>query len=93
MWNSDGLEDKFDIIIEDGLHTFTANVCFFENSIHKLAINGYYIIEDVMNNEFNLFKTKIKEWKTIYPNLSFNLVELPSLRNKIDNNMIVIKRM
>ena len=94
LWNNKELiEIDFDIIIEDGLHTFSANVCFFENSIHKLAINGYYIIEDVLINEFHLFHTKIEEWKITYPNLSFNLIELPSLKNKIDNNMIVIKRM
>lgn len=45
MWDT---LDPFDIIIEDGLHTFEANVCFFENSIHKLNTNGYYIIEDVL---------------------------------------------
>lgn len=36
MWKNDDLVDNFDIIVEDGLHTFDANVCFFENSVHKL---------------------------------------------------------
>ena len=26
--------DKFDIIIEDGLHEYNANICFFENMLH-----------------------------------------------------------
>ena len=56
MWNKPNLQDNFDIIIEDGLHTFNANVCFFENSIHKLNPNGYFIIEDIVNNEKHLFE-------------------------------------
>ena len=51
MWNENDLHDNFDIIVEDGLHTFNANVCFFENSIHKLNPNGYFIIEDIANSE------------------------------------------
>ncbi len=39
--------NNFDIILEDGLHEFNANICFFENSIKYLATNGTYIIEDV----------------------------------------------
>lgn len=30
MWNEPALEENFDIIIEDGLHTFSANVCFLK---------------------------------------------------------------
>ena len=38
---------KFDIIIDDGLHTTAANIIFFENIIDRLADDGVYIIEDV----------------------------------------------
>jgi hypothetical protein len=41
----------FDVIIDDGIHDMpsrpSGNVTLFENSIHKLRPNGYYIIEDV----------------------------------------------
>ena len=47
-----------DIIIEDGLHTYEANVCFLENSIHKLKVNGYYIVEDIIYSDINLFNQK-----------------------------------
>lgn len=46
MW--DCFEDtKFDVMIDDGLHTFEANKIFFENSIHMLKDGGIYIIEDI----------------------------------------------
>ena len=41
LWDHKELEEPFDIIIEDGLHTFDANVCFFENSIHKVKKGGF----------------------------------------------------
>ena len=91
MWNDNNdLSDNFDIIVEDGLHTFDANVCFFENSIHKLKPNGYYIIEDILLDEIPLFNKKINEWETLYKNLIFTLLKIPSPRNPYDNNLIVI---
>ena len=90
MWNDNNdLTDNFDIIVEDGLHTFDANVCFFENSIHKLNKNGYYIIEDITNKNIPLFNNKINEWKTLYTYLTFTLLKIPS-NNTNDNNLIVI---
>ena len=96
MWNDPKLLESFDVIIEDGLHTFLANVCFFENSIHKLKPNGYYIIEDIVTYEIPLFEEKIKAWETDYPHLSFKLVTIPHERNNIStygntsNNTILV---
>jgi hypothetical protein len=92
MWNEPELKDNFDIIIEDGLHTYEANVIFFENSIHKLNISGYYIIEDVANTNIQRFEDKIKLWKNIYTDCIFSIVKLPSMKNYIDNNLIVIHK-
>lgn len=90
MWAEVDLQDKFDIIIEDGLHTFDANVCFFENSIHKLNSNGYFIIEDICNAEKHLFVNKIKEWELQYPDCLFKLLSIPSLVNRSDNSLLII---
>lgn len=92
MWSEEHLREPFDIIIDDGLHTFEANVCFFENSLHKLANGGIYVIEDILTQNLNKFENKIKEWKLNYPNLQFNLLQVPSLVNKVDNNLLVIKK-
>jgi len=55
MWKNIAIDD-FDLIIDDGLHTFEAGVCFFENSIKKLSNNGLYIIEDVTVNNRKKFE-------------------------------------
>ena len=46
-----------DIIIDDGLHEFNANITLFENTKHLLRNNGIYVIEDfdVNNKEQQLF--------------------------------------
>jgi hypothetical protein len=92
MWEEPDLQEEFDIIIEDGLHTYDANVCFFENSIHKLKSNGIYIIEDIHINEKYLFENKLKEWEIKYTDLSFNLIFIPSRVNYYDNNILFITR-
>jgi len=90
LWDHKELEEPFDIIIEDGLHTFDANVCFFENSIHKVKKGGFYVIEDINPTDYILFEDKIQVWKKKYPLYEFWLFKLPSLRNQQDNNVMVI---
>ncbi len=90
MWSEPKLQENFDIIIEDGLHTFNANVCFFENSIHKLKPNGYYIIEDILNKEEPLFIHKMNEWRARYTDCSFTLLKIPSNVNIHDNTLLVV---
>ena len=90
MWNEPELQENFDIIIEDGLHTFNANVCFFENSIHKLKPDGYFIIEDIPESEYYLFENKIKQWEDKYKDCLFTLLKIPSTINNDDNTLLVV---
>ena len=46
MWEKITIEE-FDIIIDDGLHTFNAGVSLFEVSFSKLREGGIYLIEDI----------------------------------------------
>jgi hypothetical protein len=90
LWDEPELQENFDIIIEDGLHTYSANVCFFENSIHKLKQNGYYIIEDIAHKEEYLFINKIKEWEEKYTDCTFTLLKIPSTVNNCDNTLLIV---
>ena len=78
---------KFDIIIDDGLHEYDANICFFENSIRYLNYDGFYIIEDVHYKYklkfFNYFKNK---------KYYFSFVNIYHNKNFKDNSLIVIKK-
>ena len=78
--------NKFDVILEDGLHEYNANICFFENSIDFLSDDGIYIIEDVYFKDkekfINYFKNK---------DYNYSIIDIYHKKN-IANNCIVIIR-
>ena len=79
--------DKFDVILEDGLHEFNANICFFENAIDYLDDNGVYIIEDIY------YKDKIK-FINYFKNLKYNfsIIDLYHQTNIANNCVIVVRK-
>jgi hypothetical protein len=95
MWSHDPLlQEEFDILIEDGLHTFDANVCFFENSCWKLKNGGVYVIEDIEKKNVPRWETQITIWKQKYGSkYDYRLVEIPPPNQMTtDNNVLLIQR-
>ena len=86
LFNSIG-ELKFDIILEDGLHEYNANICFFENSIDYLKNNGIYIIEDIFYKDkkkfLNYFKSK---------NYNFSIVDIYHKKNIANNCLVIVRK-
>ena len=78
---------KFDIILEDGLHEFKANICFFENSINFLAENGTYIIEDVYYKDQAKF---IKYFEN--KSYNFSIVDIFHKKNIANNSLVIIRK-
>jgi len=60
FWSTIAHKD-FDLMIDDGLHTFEAGITLFENSIQYLDQNGTYIIEDVNLKSLPRFHQYFKE--------------------------------
>ena len=79
--------EKFDVILEDGLHEFNANICFFENSIKYLDDDGIYIIEDVYYKDEEKFISYFKN-----KSYNFSLINLYHDKNISNNNLIIIKK-
>jgi hypothetical protein len=93
MWDSEDLKNiEFDFIIDDGLHEFDANITFFENSLHKLKVNGYFIVEDLKSEAVSMMKKYIPEAEIKYNNFEFSLIELYLHNNDNDNNLLIIRR-
>ena len=90
LWSEGDLSEGFDIIVEDGLHTFDANVCFFENSVHKLRAGGIYIIEDITRPDLSRFEEKLVAWRRQFPGFTFELIDIPCTVNQYDNIILVI---
>jgi hypothetical protein len=87
FWSSIG-KDNFDLILDDGLHTFEAGTCLFENSFNKLREGGIYIIEDINPQQLVQY---INYFKRL--NIFVDVINL--LRPSIpltDNSVIVISK-
>ena len=78
---------KFDIILEDGLHEFNANLCFFENSINFLEDDGTYIIEDVYYKDQDRFMNYFEK-----TNFNFSIVDIFHEKNIANNCLIIIRK-
>jgi hypothetical protein len=89
MWNYfQGI--KLDAIIEDGLHTYEANIHFLEQSIHKVKDGGFYIIEDVQVVEIHRYEKYFENCKLKFK--KHQILELHNEGNKYDNVLILIKK-
>jgi hypothetical protein len=87
LWDS--LQDvSFDIIIDDGLHSFEANSLFLQNSFYKLRPAGYYFVEDI-----ELADQNIKRYDNFFSKFgqSGALVRLPSVANNYDNCLALFR--
>jgi hypothetical protein len=87
LWDQVGLKD-FDFMIDDGLHTYEAGICLFENSISRLSKDGVYCIEDVIMRDLLKFKEYFERYKAYqveYVNL------LRPNQALLDNNLVVIR--
>jgi hypothetical protein len=84
MWKNIN-KNNFDIIIDDGLHTFDAGVTLFNNSFSKLKKNGIYIIEDVHFSYLEKMTIELIDYEP-------KIVILKNEDYHKDNNLIVITK-
>jgi len=87
FWEAVG-EVNFDLMIDDGLHTFEAGSILFQHSVDKLSSTGIYVIEDV--SQVDLVKYKKFFFHQPY------LVEYVSLLRPsidlMDNSLVVVRK-
>ena len=78
---------KFDIIIDDGLHEFNANITLFENSIGFLEDDGSYIVEDVYHKDKLKFINYLDK-----KNFLYSIYDIFHETNIANNIVIVIRK-
>jgi hypothetical protein len=78
----------FNLMVDDGLHTFEAGSTLFLNSIEYLAPEGVYVIEDV--NLVDLLRYKAFFQKTSFL-VDFVMLEGPN-RSVNGNCLVVIRK-
>ena len=89
LWNNFP-KIKFDFILEDGLHTYDANICFLENSLHKVKKGGFYVIEDILVSDIRHFLNYFESCPLDFQ--EYQLIDLDNPGNKQDNVIVIIKK-
>lgn len=87
FWDNVGVKD-FDLIVDDGLHTFKAGATLFKHSIDKLNHYGIYIIEDVGPSDLLLYKD-------FFHNQDYQVEYVSLFRPSTplgDNNLVVVRK-
>jgi len=94
LWAQPVLQDDgMDIIIDDGLHTFEANISFLEESLKRLRPGGVYVVEDIRRDTFERWRHRLAAvYAEEFPNHEFAFVEIPNSYNALDNALLVIRR-
>jgi cellulose biosynthesis protein BcsQ len=92
LWSQPALQSEMDILIEDGLHTFPANVSFLDGSLERVRVGGTYIVEDIRRNDLPMWHRQLPIYAKQFSNFDFVLVELPNALNDYDNNLLIIRR-
>ncbi len=93
LWSNAELSETMDIIVEDGLHTFDANISFLDGSLEHLRAGGIYVIEDIATDTLERWREQLGEvYSKRYPAYGFALVELPNSYNAFDNNMVLVHK-
>lgn len=77
----------FDVMLDDGLHTFDAAKCLFDHASQYLAPEGFYIIEDLTPQFLTKFQLHIQGRQEFI--VKYFVMETPEVW---ENNLIVIKK-
>lgn len=80
-------DTKFDIMIDDGLHTAEAAICLYKNCISYLKDSGYYIIEDIQSYDIPVIHEELSKDKSI----TVNYAIMCTAKYK-NNNLIIIQK-
>lgn len=90
LWSHPDLRGGVDVIIEDALHTFEANVSFLEASLDHLRPGGIYVTEDIGWDCLDEWYNRLEAiYSKQYPAYEFVLVVLAS---RGYNNLLVVRR-
>ena len=82
------IDVKFDVIIDDGLHTHEANKNLLENLFMLVADGGYYIIEDLIVENMAAFRGFLHKYQGIF---DIDFLQIPH-GNKHDNRLVILKK-
>lgn len=93
LWREAELREGMDILLEDGMHSFEANISFLEGSLQQVRVGGFYVVEDIHRRTFEQWLDVLeRDYSWRFPNYEFALVDVPNLHNPDSNNLLIAQR-
>ena len=93
LWAEPALAEGMDLIIEDGLHTLEASRNFLDGSLRMLRTGGLYVAEDIATETLPAWRRLLAEvYAPGFPACAFVLARVPNRRNRVDNNLLVVRK-
>jgi hypothetical protein len=89
LWDKLG-DIAFDIMIDDGLHEASANICFFMESFEKLKPGGIYVVEDITPKDADLMGSFAQCIASVSKSTICEALDHP--RNKVDNRLLIFQK-
>jgi hypothetical protein len=89
LWDMLG-DIQFDIMIDDGLHEASANICFFMESFARLKPGGVYVVEDITPRDAELMSSFARCLAPLSRSLFCGALHHP--QNAVDNRLLIFQK-
>lgn len=81
---------SFDIMIDDGLHDASANICFFLESFQKLKPGGIYMVENIRQSDAGVMNSFVHSIAHVGKCAIITSLNHP--RNNFDNRLMIFQK-
>ena len=92
LWAQPAMQGGMDIIVDDGLHSFQANISFLDCSLEHLNVGGVYVVEDIPGGEIVQWRNELSRLTIQFPDYDFVVAELPRPGKARDNNLMMARK-
>ena len=91
MWvNPRLLDKKYDLFVDDGLHTFEAASTLLRESHHVIKENGVYIVEDIHLYDIDKYLNMMPQYKEWFKHAE--ILVIPHATNTLHNNILILQK-
>lgn len=89
LFEKEGMQEKFDIIVYSGPGNSSDKVVQFEQLIHALKVGGVLILETIHWRESIFWSMVLQNWQRLYSNIKYRPLSVLYPANREDNLVIM----
>jgi hypothetical protein len=89
LFEKEGMQEKFDIIVYSGPGNSSDKVVQFEQLVHALKVGGVLILETIHWRESIFWSMVLQNWQRLYSNIKYRPLSVLYPANREDNIVIM----